>query len=37
MRYQLSLVLVLLSIALSLPAGAQQIRGDYLETRSADV
>jgi hypothetical protein len=37
MRYQLSLVLVLLSIVLSLPAGAQQIRGDYLETRSADV
>jgi len=32
MRYQLSLVLVLLSIVLSLPAGAQQIRGDYLET-----
>ena len=30
-------VAVLLSILICIPAAAQQIRGDYLETRSADV
>ena len=37
MRYQLSTVLALLVLSLSVRAAAQQIRGDYLETRSADV
>lgn len=37
MRYQLSLVLLQVAVLLSLPVAAQQIRGDYLETRSADV
>jgi hypothetical protein len=37
MRYQLSMFLVLVVVSLSAPAVAQQIRGDYLETRSADV
>src|ERR1019366_10573882 len=37
MRYQLSIVLVLAVASLSLPVTAQQIQGDYLETRSADV
>jgi hypothetical protein len=30
-------IVVLLSILICIPAAAQQIRGDYLETRSADV
>src|SRR5256712_6215498 len=30
-------VAVLLSILICIPAAAQQIRGDYIETRSADV
>lgn len=37
MRHQLSIVLVLAVVSLSLPVTAQQIQGDYLETRSADV
>jgi hypothetical protein len=37
MRYQLSMVLALLVLSFSAFAAAQQIRGDYLETRSADV
>jgi hypothetical protein len=37
MRYQLSIVLALAVVSLSLPVTAQQIQGDYLETRSADV
>jgi Protein of unknown function (DUF1326) len=37
MRYQLSLVVILFVLSLSLPAAAQQISGDYLETRTADV
>jgi hypothetical protein len=36
MRYQLSIVTALL-VLFSVFAAAQQIRGDYLETRSADV
>ena len=35
MRYQFLIVLFLMLV--SIAAGAQQIRGDYLETRSADV
>src|SRR5437667_6982639 len=37
MRYQLSIIIVLFLMLLSIVASAQQIRGDYLETRSADV
>jgi len=37
MRYQLSALVTLLVFALSSAVVAQQIRGDYLETRSADV
>src|SRR2546425_10756253 len=37
MRFKLSIVLVCLIACLSLSAAAQEIRGDYLETRSADV
>jgi hypothetical protein len=37
MRYQFSTVLVLAVVSLSLSVAAQQIRGDYLETRTADV
>jgi hypothetical protein len=37
MRYQLSIVTALLVLSFSVFAAAQQIRGDYLETRSADV
>src|SRR6266704_409547 len=37
MRYQLSIIIVLFLMLLSIVAAAQQIRGDYLETRSADV
>src|SRR5271157_6576707 len=37
MRYQFSIVLVLAAVSLSLLVAAQQIRGDYLETRNADV
>jgi uncharacterized protein DUF1326 len=37
MRYQLSIVAALLVLSFSVFAAAQQIRGDYLETRSADV
>ena len=37
MRFQLSMILVSLAISLSVSLAAQEIRGDYLETRSADV
>src|SRR5947208_15002082 len=37
MRYQISIIIVLFLMLLSIVASAQQIRGDYLETRSADV
>lgn len=37
MRYHLPLVLILFALLVSAAAAAQQIRGDYLETRSADV
>src|SRR6266567_6583774 len=37
MRYQLSVIIVLFLMLLSIVASAQQIRGDYIETRSADV
>ncbi len=37
MRNPFTSALVLLSVFLSLPLAAQQIEGDYLETRSADV
>jgi len=37
MRYQLSIIIVVFLMFLSIVASAQQIRGDYLETRSADV
>ena len=36
MRYQLSIIIVLFLMLLSIVASAQQIRGDYLETRSAE-
>src|SRR5437879_3668775 len=36
-RYQISIIIVLFLMLLSIVASAQQIRGDYLETRSADV
>src|SRR5438128_3354323 len=37
MRYQLSIIIVLFLMLLSIVAAASQIRGDYIETRSADV
>src|SRR3989440_5529133 len=37
MRYQLSIIIVLFLMLLSIVAAAQQIRGDYIETRNADV
>src|SRR5437867_8700046 len=37
MRYQISIIIVLFLMFLSIVASAQQIRGDHLETRSADV
>ena len=37
MRYRLPLLVVALVLVCSLSLAAQQIRGDYLETRSADV
>src|SRR5438876_6374555 len=37
MRYQLSIIIVLFLMLLSISMAAQEIRGDYLETRSADV
>jgi len=37
MRFQLSMILVCLVTCLSISLAAQEIRGDYLETRSADV
>jgi hypothetical protein len=37
MRYSLSIILLLVVVCISASAAAQQIRGDYLETRSADV
>src|SRR5437763_9255506 len=37
MRYQLSIIIVLFLMLLSIVASAQQIHGDYLETRSADI
>src|SRR5213079_2934544 len=37
MRYQLSIIIVVFLMLLSIVASAQQIRGDYVETRSADV
>jgi hypothetical protein len=37
MRYPLSVILLLVVVCVSASAAAQQIRGDYLETRSADV
>lgn len=37
MRYRLPMLLFLLMVALSLRVPAQQIRGDYIETRNADV
>src|SRR5438309_10977105 len=37
MRYQLSIIIVLFLMLLSIVASAQQISGDYIETRSADV
>src|SRR5881227_2746048 len=37
MRYQISIIIVLFLMLLSIVASAQQIRGEYLETRSADV
>jgi Protein of unknown function (DUF1326) len=37
MRFHLSIILVCLVACLSISMAAQEIRGDYLETRSADV
>ena len=37
MRYRLLVSLVVVVLAISVSAAAQQIKGDYLETRSADV
>src|SRR2546428_12062416 len=37
MRLKLSILLVCLVACLSIPMAAQEVRGDYLETRSADV
>jgi hypothetical protein len=37
MRFQLLIVLVSLVACLSISLAAEEIRGDYLETRSADV
>src|SRR5450755_5078566 len=37
MRFHLSIILVCLEACLSISMVAQEIRGDYLETRSADV
>ena len=37
MRFKLSVLLVCLVACLSISMAAQEIRGDYLETRSADV
>src|SRR5712691_11562476 len=37
MRYHLSIVVALVVASLSISVAAQQIHGDYLETRSADV
>jgi hypothetical protein len=37
MRYAVLVSTLLVVVVISLPAAAQQIRGDYLETRSADV
>jgi len=37
MRYRLPILSILAVFLLSLTAAAQQIRGDYIETRSADV
>ncbi len=37
MRFKLSILLVCLVACLSISMAAQEIRGDYLETRSADV
>src|SRR5204863_8904452 len=37
MRYQRLVVITLFLVLLSMSAAAQQIRGDYVETRSADV
>lgn len=37
MRFRLSVLVALLVIFLSVALSAQQIRGDYIETRSADV
>src|ERR1700732_3416451 len=37
MRYPLSIILLLAAVCVSVSAAAQQIHGDYLETRSADV
>src|SRR6184192_710858 len=37
MRHHFSIDIALLALSLCLSAAAQQIRGDYLETRSADV
>src|SRR5438876_9272884 len=37
MRYWLSILTALVVVSLSISMAAQEIRGDYLETRSADV
>src|SRR5881409_2361792 len=37
MRFKLSVLLVCLVACLSISMAAQEIRGDYIETRSADV
>jgi len=37
MRYHLSIVVAIVAVSFSISVAAQQIRGDYLETRSADV
>jgi hypothetical protein len=37
MRYQLPVVVLLVALLIPASAAAQQIRGDYLESRSADV
>src|SRR5438270_4272618 len=37
MRFRISIVLVCLVISLCLSSNAQEIRGDYVESRSADV
>ena len=37
MRYSVLVSTLLVVLVISLTAAAQQIRGDYLETRSADV